>query len=725
VIYVIFHIPLLKNNKSLLVIFFLLLITIKTTISLTFPTPWIFADETVYDDVAKNILIGKFTSELKYAQLYPPGYPLFLSIAHLYSDKDVAYHIMLFINAILSSSIIFPAYFILKKFVNKKSALGFSILISCLPSSTLYSFVIMSENLFIPLFLLSCWFLIESSKKNPTYDILWGFSVFLLLLTRATGIAMIVGLVSAVIYIIIKQSKNRNYPAIKNKIVALISFALPSIAWLYYKSINATQGISQITSEVFGYNVSAYLSNLFDIFTSPSSLMTFLDLAIHEVDYIVLTTYFVFFILAVYSIFRNKNLMRREEYSIFLSYFLPSLLVLTLITLVHMYSAFSNGNEYYAIFGRYIAPLIAPVFIMGAIGLDQLQKNEDEFIHIIMPTAICLLIVFLITFPSEYYSFPNTFSIFYIQSIQKIGGLSLLQFIIILNLLVYSLTLFTRNSTNLRFTLFITFLTLFSLLASIPTLNQEHSSSVTTENANQIGRYLQNFSNSSTIVLMDKEDFDPPGGPHTWFLTKFWMEGSLIQHSTEQDPSGVYTFNEKLDYILSSKLLPYKVVATLSSGAYNLYCMDCDSHDEIADATEKLSKGGIIIDIGKDDSSIIRNFWSPENQKTRWTKNVSEIKFIYPKSFGDAKITIATEGTRPPDNPANVVILLNKHPAYSFKKQSEYLVCSFNVSQNHLNPTYQILAIQSNTWNPSDYDNKDNRELGIQIDWIKIEKQNN
>lgn len=162
----------------LLFVFFLLVI-IKILISFYFKSPSIFADETVYAETARNILRGEFYSKLQYCQTYPPGYSLFLSIVHLLSDNSLAsYQFMLIINSFLTSSIIFPAYFLLKKYCSDKFSLLGSILVSLSPSVVLYNFVVMSENLFIPLFTLSLWFLIESCETNSKkWGILAGLSL--------------------------------------------------------------------------------------------------------------------------------------------------------------------------------------------------------------------------------------------------------------------------------------------------------------------------------------------------------------------------------------------------------------------------------------------------------------------------------------------------------------------------------------------------------------------
>jgi hypothetical protein len=108
---------LVDNNALLIVIaLFISLVLIKILLSLNFYAPFVYGDEIVYDSLAHNLLEGKLYPD--FGPSVSPGYPLFLSIAYMISsDKGTVYHIMLIISAIVTSSIIFPAYFVLKNIV--------------------------------------------------------------------------------------------------------------------------------------------------------------------------------------------------------------------------------------------------------------------------------------------------------------------------------------------------------------------------------------------------------------------------------------------------------------------------------------------------------------------------------------------------------------------------------------------------------------------------------
>lgn len=106
--------------------------------SLSFYSPIIIPDEIRYAAQAQHLLEGHLDP-------INPGYPAILSIAYLFtSDKGTSYHIMLFISAIISTSIIFPAYFILKKYCSGTISIIGSLAVATLTSINFFSFTLIS-----------------------------------------------------------------------------------------------------------------------------------------------------------------------------------------------------------------------------------------------------------------------------------------------------------------------------------------------------------------------------------------------------------------------------------------------------------------------------------------------------------------------------------------------------------------------------------------------------
>jgi Dolichyl-phosphate-mannose-protein mannosyltransferase len=178
----------------LVCIFFVMLVVIKILLSLSYAGPFIFPDETVYNSVAQNIVHGKLYGKFG---AFSPGYPFLLSLAyHIFNNQNYVYHLLLAISAFVTSTIIFPSYFILEKYCSKVVSVLGSITVSTLTVLNFYSFTLMTEALFIPLFLFSIWFILKSYEtNNKKWALYASLSTVYLYVTRSTGLAMLIAFV--------------------------------------------------------------------------------------------------------------------------------------------------------------------------------------------------------------------------------------------------------------------------------------------------------------------------------------------------------------------------------------------------------------------------------------------------------------------------------------------------------------------------------------------------
>ena len=189
------HTIMAARPNLLLLLAFLFIVLIKSFISMQFQSPWLFMDETIYAKMAESPFNSNYISA-------PILYSFFLSIAYLFSnDKFVIYHVMLLITIIINSSILFPSYFIMKRYCSQDYAIIGSIAIAALPCLVLYEFSLMCENLLLPLFIFSICLLLEARR---TKSMLWisvaVLSVILLFFTKHSGLAMLFGLAASVIF---------------------------------------------------------------------------------------------------------------------------------------------------------------------------------------------------------------------------------------------------------------------------------------------------------------------------------------------------------------------------------------------------------------------------------------------------------------------------------------------------------------------------------------------
>jgi hypothetical protein len=487
----------------------------------------------------------------------------------------------------------------MRHYANRNYALQGSIAIAVLPCLALYNFTLMCENLLMPLFIFSIWFVHEAYRTKARLWIAAAvLSVVFLFFTKHSGFAMIFGLAASVIYYSISdQNYDQLHLRSKRSVLSQLLFALflAIASLLICKTImdNSILG-GYIEREL--YNFRSYIIKFADIFINISSLREFLLLLLHELEYLMITSYFAVFLIATIFIFYVLNIFRGFSLNIIdyenlaelkrdkalkssIIYFLLSGMALVIAVVLFMYQMMQSLPEGYSflylcnrddfqLMGRYIDPLVPAIFLFGLIGLSRIsgQRIERRF-----KAIIALIITYLATSSLYSLTFPfNTnkevFPILYLKYLESVMPTwGLVPVIMPTFLLGLYLSLYTRIYRSILLVMVI----LFSLAISAYTIPQELAASKGFHDNNQIGSYLERFSNDSSLILMDLED-DMRDRVMLPF-TKFWARGKVVTHYTTKDPSGVYSdYARNASYIISSKILPYPPLAFSTKG-YRLY----------------------------------------------------------------------------------------------------------------------------------------------------------
>lgn len=620
--------PITINNY--LIGAFLFLVLIKSVLFVS-STPYIWADEYVWYSVSNSLFQSGFTDILK-SSTYPIGYPLVLSIAHFISDnKETAYQIMIIINCILTSSILFPSYYILNKYItNVLHAYLGSILIAVLPVSILFSSNLMTENLFIPLTVFSVWFLHESFIRNQiSWDIIAGISVFYLYLTRDTsGVFCIIAFISAHTFFFITLKKEEKFTHIKKKVLLICIIIIPILIWMVNKIFLSTKK-SYINPEV-------YFPILFSFFSDINSLLTFLIHFFSHIEYLALHVYVIFFILFVVLTYTcmvksdcfGISMTLNQSFSdkvralhstlIYCLVFGAGLLVMNSLSIIHLRTDPTWGHFYESLFflGRYLYPIVPAIVIFGLIGWELLSQIHNETKP--KTEILCLFglpIILLAPFILQYIQQPhitNNYAIIYLSELfTKVHPiLSILLLFIGFFFIPYYL-IKNQERKDFKF-IFLTYFIIISIIASIP-LYVFHERGIKGEaDANQIGKYFAEFNSSDSKVLFDIDDYYQEG----WLLynnIKFWTTGN-IECGKVTDDSTIDMNNS--DYIVSSQWLPLSVIREAHrEQLYRLY----DAHKRI---DPYIWGNEILFGIGGTASQYTGEGWSrPENGFT-WTDKI-------------------------------------------------------------------------------------------------------
>ncbi len=567
-----------------LVIFFVILVIIKVYISLLFSSPFNFGDEAIYEIQARSIFNNNFQAQSG----YPIGYPLVLSIAyHLSSEKLVIYHLILIINSLLVTSIVFPIFFILRKYCDILYSIVGAIVISCLPEINVYSFMLMSENLFIPLFYFALWFLleaIESDKKH--WQMFAGFSIVALFFIRNTGIAMILGLIFLFFVFSIFETKNKTFFPFLSRtgflwLSGFLTF-LSGILFYYIKNLN-----------VISYKNDGYILVLISNFSSIDGLIETCFAFLNEFAYIIICLNFltifiigIFLLLFIqtqdYSKFKQnieKCGQKKDEKThsltslkILIVFFLCVSFFTIIITMTHMLGLEEIYNvPNYSILGRYIDPIIPGIYLFGFLGLKQIffaQKNQNSKILIsLLIINLGTLLIFTISNPFNYYNKLNIYSILYIE--EFLTRFPLIIFALI-GLLLSSFISYTIIKREKNIYIIHFYIIICVLISSFYIINIELSQSNQAGQFSDIGRYFDQLEEKNIYILWDSGDLSAIQQIH-FGLTQFWCKYSLIPFSPHDEISGEFKNRTQLaDYLISMQSFDMPIVLSSKSG-YKLY----------------------------------------------------------------------------------------------------------------------------------------------------------
>ncbi len=360
----------MKLNKNLIWIFCIILLA-KIILSLFILSPTIFSDEYIHLKLARSFYHDSRLTVHDIPIIMFPLYIIITSIANIFKDSILIYIVTKIINAVLSSLIIFPAFYLAKEFFDDKKSLLIASIISVFPASFALSPYIMNENLFYTLFLTSFYFLFRTINNNSLKNnILFGIFTSLALLTKITGVLLIFNFL---LVIFIKKDYKKS---LKN-LIPFILFAITIFSWV----IAVTDlKLDNLTLESITAGNSRVITN-YEPIGLIKSITLFFIWVFNHLFYILLS---LFIILPLAPLITYKDILKnnKEKYLLYLS-------VLFLIELIFVLS-FKNVRPVTEIFqkatlfipwftgsilGRYIDTISPLLITLGFVGLSHLIKK--------------------------------------------------------------------------------------------------------------------------------------------------------------------------------------------------------------------------------------------------------------------------------------------------------------------------------------------------------------
>lgn len=501
------HLKIRLNDIHLLIIIYLSIVSFKLFLSPLILHPTIIGDEVTYLWMAK----APFQNQGNY---YPFLYPFILSLIPS-NNIQTTYLIAKALNCFISSLIVFPTYFLSKLFLSKQSSLIITLFSLFIPVGFTYSFLVMSENLFYPLFLTSIYLIFKSEKEDKKW--LYGLSGIIIALTILTRIIGLVLIVAYIFYICYKFASNKKFN--KHQIYTFIPILIIIISHLFSKGISSTIELVYHTSYTCAIQVP--LKTIWLSFTFFSYLILGTGIILG-----------IFSLILFYNTIKNKDKRLIGDFTVF-SW------ICAIITII-ISSIFLSAAP--GITSRYITFLIPLFFIIGFKSIEEYTNKNNKLFLGITFSIITISLLLITPQTGETEILKCYFSTF--------KNILFIEFLIIS---IFSIILFYPKidiKKKQQFTKYVAIAIIWFLLISGTSSEFTHRalSSQQTFNGEIIGKYIQEHEGK---VIFDESIYheDYVYKNYFWRL-RFWADEKLELGSINNDSM----------FFVSSKIYPLPIV---------------------------------------------------------------------------------------------------------------------------------------------------------------------
>lgn len=564
----------MKKTTKQLIMLYLIVVLIKISLAYFILAPSAFSDYYGYSKVARNIFYhGNFMVH-EDISTRPPLYPLILSLSYIFKDMGLVYFFMKVLNAVISSLIILPAWLLSREFFNKKKAMLLTTMIAILPTHFSFTFFLMIENLFFPLFLFSIYFIYKSFvEEDYKWDILAGIFIGLSYLTKINSLI----LPFIVIFVFLFKLYKKEYKEIGKKIIMALFFLITIAPWMIRNGL------------ILGFNKNLFIGG-YDRYLEvnvgslgSNFLLIFLTWFILYLGYLMIASGFIFFI-ANFCTFYKFN-----DKKVFILSLLTFFSVLFMVYFASRH--FKLGiTEYQTIFpwltgrliGRYVEAVIPLILISGLSGFKHLRRISK--LWIIIPSIILIFSSQLIFFQL----FPiNNMSLTWLGVLKFISDFLIYKKIIfesvftywysiiftMILIVIFLLVIYLQRKLSIKKLLYI-FIIFFSLvnLLNFTIIYYNSYTFWYKGEQTQLGLWFNKYDPKISTILFDERDgckiyktnqtciYNPLSGGGSATLIGFWMNDDIKVGSADN--------LDGIDYVVSRHELDLPLIKETKNGIF-------------------------------------------------------------------------------------------------------------------------------------------------------------
>jgi 4-amino-4-deoxy-L-arabinose transferase-like glycosyltransferase len=336
------------------------------------PGPWLFSDSTVYARQAAAILAQGWGALGEGAQDYTILYPLLIAPAFLLDGRAEAHQAVLAINALVSTSTVFPLYWISRRLLPARVSLALTAVVALLPSVFVYTLALSSENLFLSLFWWGTFLLLRLAERDRTADaVAAGLAIGLLPAVKLTGFAILAAAAVLVIGMALFHRVDGSRSA-----ACLVALFLPQLAWVFLRDAlgGAERGLFGFGPGV-GESLVASLGRI-----DREGLSAFLRYFVGETTYFMVGAYVAWIAFSLYLVSQYRTWQARSIEGFLLLWTCLAAAALVLVTVFFLFpiaqSLTDPEQQAREIYGRFIEVLFPAFFILGTRGMIDFAWKE-------------------------------------------------------------------------------------------------------------------------------------------------------------------------------------------------------------------------------------------------------------------------------------------------------------------------------------------------------------
>lgn len=523
------------------------------------PGPWLFSDSTLYARQASALFRQGLAALQGPAQDYTILYPLLVAPAFALPDRGQAHQLALVVNALVSTSALFPLYWIARRMLPRGVSFVLTGFVAFLPATFVSSLALSSENLFVPLFWWGTFLLLRLAERDRAADaVAAGLVIGVLPAVKLTGFAVL-----AAAGVLLAGMALFHRIGARRAAIGLVALLLPQLVWVLLRALfaNPDRGLFGFGPGV-GEALVGYLAR-FD----EEGWRSFLSYFVSETTYFMTGAYVAWVAFSLYLIAQYRTWRSRSAEGFLLLWTLLAAAALAAVTVLLLYpiaqSLTDPEQRAREIYGRFIEVLFPAFFILGTRGMIDFAWARSEARSSRRELSLLLLVLVLTAmsfYPLTGYAVSSDFRRFAFGWLdQRLAlGVGVLVLLLLLPGLAAALWLFLRSEGDRRVALglgLLGVLGIHALIFGVTLTGTIRGAQIRDRSLHRIGHWLDRFGEEQRVA------YDAGlGMGHQYFAYRFWRDGGWEVVPTER------LLETGAPYVVTGRSLPLPVVVREDNG---------------------------------------------------------------------------------------------------------------------------------------------------------------